>query len=200
MLHATKRLHLSRNYYWDTNFWVGIQYVWAPLLRPCESDEQSIFSWQIMFTSKSKNTHPHLVEMPSRFVCDLFGHICGQYCLPCGQLSFYCFSSYLARKNHHFGLYAQMHCVTYICTQCTYVVYIHLHTLHRHVRTRAHVNMHKRKHLQKLACCSGGSLHCLFNERCISYRSQNVMQINLLLSVFQNVCNNCYNNHPVWLP
>lgn len=43
------------------------------LLRPCELHEQSIFSWQILFTSKFKNTHPHLEDMPSRSPCDLFG-------------------------------------------------------------------------------------------------------------------------------
>lgn len=73
------------------------------LLRPCESHEQSIFSWQIMFTSKFKNTHAHLEEMPSRFLCDLFGHICGQYCLACGQLSFCCFISASVCRNSASG-------------------------------------------------------------------------------------------------
>ena len=54
---------------------------------------KAFFHGEIMFTSKFKNTHPHLEEMPSRFPCDLSGHICGQYCLACGQLSFYCFIS-----------------------------------------------------------------------------------------------------------
>lgn len=87
-------------------FWIGIQYVWALLLRPCEPQEQSVFSWQIMFTSKFKNTHAHLEEMPSRFLCDLSGHICSQYCLACGQFSFNCFVSALVHRNNRFGLWA----------------------------------------------------------------------------------------------
>lgn len=85
-------------------------------MRPCESCEQSIFSWQIMFTSKFKNTHPHLEEMPSRFLCDLSGHICGQYCLACGQLSFYCFISASGRRNNGSGpsaASASMHKLTH---------------------------------------------------------------------------------------
>lgn len=86
-------------------------------MRPCESREQSIFSWQIMFTSKFKNTHPHLEEMPSRFLCDLSGHICGQYCLACGQLSFYCFISASFHRNNDCGLLAgSAHAQTYSYT------------------------------------------------------------------------------------
>lgn len=44
----------------------AIQYVWVLLLRPCEAHEQSIsfffFPWQIMFTSKFKNIHTHILR------------------------------------------------------------------------------------------------------------------------------------------
>lgn len=122
--------------------WLGIQYVWALLLRPCESHEQSIFSWQIMFTSKFKNTHPHLEEMPSHFLCDLSGHICGQYCLACGQPSFYCFiSASLCRNNGGGPLAASAHMHTRECMQplrYAYNVYTRKYALYGRVRTSVH--------------------------------------------------------------
>lgn len=54
----------------------AIQYVWVLLLRPCEAHEQSVFlffSWQIMFTSKFKNTHTHILRK-----CH---HIFSEFCL-----------------------------------------------------------------------------------------------------------------------
>lgn len=111
-------------------FWIDIQYVWAPLLRPCESHEQSIFSWQIMFTSKFKNTHPHLEEMPSRFSCDLSGHICGQYCLACGQLSFYCFISTSVCRNNSSGPSAASALNMRTCTYWNACGHLDMHTLY----------------------------------------------------------------------
>ena len=123
----------------EKKFWISIKYVWALLLRPCESSEQSIFPWQIMFTSKFKNTHPHLEEMPSRFLCDLSGHICGQYCLACGQLSFYCFISASVSRNNGSGPRPPVHTWTHIhciCLQtwklwtCIYSLFATMHTKH----------------------------------------------------------------------
>lgn len=84
------------------------------MYEPCYWDHadhknKAFFSWQIMFTSKFKNTHAHLEEMPSRFLCDLSGHICSQYCLACGQLSFNCFVSALVHKKITMDFGLQLH-------------------------------------------------------------------------------------------
>lgn len=60
---------------WELRYWDHVNYT-----------NKAFFSRQIAFTSKFENTHPHLEDMPSRFLSDLFGHICGQYCLACSQL------------------------------------------------------------------------------------------------------------------
>lgn len=117
---------------------------------------KAFFSWQIMFTSKSKNTHPHLEEMPSRFLCDLSGHICGQYRLACGQPSFYCFISALVRKDHCIGpKAASAHVHSHTCIRTgTYA-----HTVQKPVYTcichcaNTNVCILVKQHL---ACCLSG--------------------------------------------
>lgn len=70
--------------------------------------------------------------MPSHFLCDLPRHICGQYCLTCGQLSFYCFISASFYRNNSGGPQAagaHMDTAIYICSQ----------RIHSQLRVSGHV-------------------------------------------------------------
>ena len=135
---------------------IGIQYVWALLLRPCESHEQSIFSWQIMFTSKFKNTHPHLEEMPSRFLCDLSGHICGQSRLACGQPSFCCFiSASVCRSNGSGPSAASSHTHKRMCS------FRYAHTVYTHETCTLQTCLDFRANTVQSACNHAHNTHSL---------------------------------------